>query len=380
MWRRAPQSDDVRGGVFTAAPITPRTVWARTRSFALRVAETFFRPLTLAFLLLTAVVFSGPVILLAAPAVVPVGSGVVSVFVGVLVAVDVVAFLVVTAFLVRSPLPGRFARHVVVVAAVLSLSNAARLGAGLRWGGLGAVLAQAGWFAAPLGLWWLASRRGTRGVSPSWVPPLRWMPAAFSLALLLAELSRSDLQPYTGSATPAPAAWLFAYGPTLIATGMCLAGWWTFEVQRTASTRSPPWWALLTPIAGAVSGVLVSAHPLGSFVASATVTWGSGYQLFRTPDPLPPLAGAFVLVGISVAAYVRVLVRVRPENRVAMLVAFAVVLSGVYATPASVLGSLLAVQLLWLVLMRSGEGSRRDPAPGSASGGQGRTPAPIPRP
>ena len=63
--------------------------------FALRVAEILLRPLTLAFLLLTAVVFSGPVVLLAAPAVVSVGSGVVSVFVGVLVAVDVVAVLVV---------------------------------------------------------------------------------------------------------------------------------------------------------------------------------------------------------------------------------------------------------------------------------------------
>ncbi len=361
-------------------PLRSTTVWTRTLSFASRVVEFLWRPLTLAFLLLTAIVFSGPVVLLAAPAVLPVGSGIVSAFAGVLVAVDVAALLMVTAFLVRYPPPGRFARPVVLVAAVLALSNAARLGAGLQWGGIAAELAQAAWFAAPLGLWWLASRRGTRGASPSWVPPLRWMPAVFSLAFLLTEFSRIDLQPYTGSATPAPAAWLFAYGPTLIAAGMCLAGWWAFEGQRTASTRSPPWWAPLTPIAGAVSGVLVSAHPLGSFVASAIVTWGSGYQLFRTPDPLPPLAGAFVLVGISVAAYVRVLVRVRPGNRVAMLLAFAVVLSGVYPTPASVLGSLLAVQLLWLVLMRAGELSGRNRAPGSAFGVPGRTPPPIPRP
>ena len=62
-----------------------------------------------------------------------------------------------------------------------------------------------------------------------------------------------------------------------------------------------------------------------------------------------PLGLSLSLLGMACSAYVTILVVLRREVRpvTALLLALAAVLSGISPTPASVLGSLLALQLLW---------------------------------
>lgn len=334
---------------------------------------TLLRPITLLFLVMTVAVFLGPVALLAAPSIVPVASSVVSGLAALLVIVQVVGLGVVTAILVRVPLPGRFATHAVLGAVVLAVADAACLAAGVQGGGLGGELAGAVWLAAPLALWWLASGPALRALDAWWARPLFWMSVALSLAFLLAGLSRVDFRTYTGVPTPPAVAWLFAYGPTLLAVGAGLGGSLACLGRRASAARIAR--TVAVPLGGGtVAGLLMSANPEVTNVVSATITWGSGYQLFRTAEPLPPLAGAFILVMLSLAAYLAVLVRARREGRIPLLLALAAVLSGVYANPVSVLGSLLALQLLWLVLTRAGAPPARGHLDASASGVPGTTP------
>jgi hypothetical protein len=235
----------------------------------------------------------------------------------------------------------------------LALSNAAVLALGLRWSGLGLELMQALWFAAPLALWaYFAWPRAQAGPTDA-TRPMQWVLIAFPLIFLSAALTRIDFFYYTGLRLPTAVAWLLTYLPTLAGVFLAVAGW--LAVRRRRSSPA----ANVLEVSGVfVAGLAVAAitalRPAAAFILSATITFGSGYQLFTTPPPLPPLALSLFLVSLAGVALVATLVTSRLDRRPTAipLLALAAVLSGIFPIARSVLGALVALQLLRLTAER----------------------------
>ncbi len=112
--------------------------------------------------------------------------------------------------------------------------------------------------------------------------------------------------------------------------------------------------------------ILASEIPFGpggspitlGFIFSATITWGSGYQLFSTPVPalLSPLTGSLALITAAFSALLVTVYRLRRTRRpvVIPLLAWSAVLSGIFESGTSILGSLVAFELLWIHLRLDG--------------------------
>ena len=310
------------------------------------------RPLTYALLLLTAGAVAGPVTLLAVPGLATSGGAlVVASVVSVLIVVQVAGLFVVGLSPTGRSRPRRFT-FLLAAADVLAVGNAVRLLLRVRWGGLGPELLEAFWFCAPLALWALAIWSDVRTATSWWASPLRWIVLGLPVAFLLTALSRIDFRFHTGAAAPIPVAWLLVYAPTIFVLGFALVGWLVFEEARLGSwTRLAPA-AVTALLPGAALGLVAASVPTASYVLSATVTWSTGHQLFVAGPRFAPLVLSLVLLGMACAAYVAVLARLRREGRpvTGLLLALAAVLSGILPMPVSVLGSLLALQLLWRTL------------------------------
>ena len=309
-------------------------------------------PLTHAFLLLTACAFAGPAALLSVPGSASSGGAlVVASIAAVLGGLQVAGLGVAGACLAGPPGPRRFTL-LLAAADLLAIGNAARLALDARWGGLAPELLEALWFAAPLAVWTLAVWPDARAAAPWWGSPLRWTLIGLPVAFLLAALSRIDFRFHTGAPTPTAVTWLLVYAPTLIVLGLALRGWLAFEERRSASPARLARSAAIVWLPAAALGVLVASAPTASLIVSATVTWGSGYQLFPVGLSAAPLGVSFALLGMACAGAVAILVRLRQVGRpvAGLLLALAAVLSGILPTPAGVLGSLLALQLLWTTL------------------------------
>ncbi|MFQ6013305.1 MAG: hypothetical protein ACE5LS_06650, partial [Thermoplasmata archaeon] len=206
------------------------------------------------------------------------------------------------------------------------------------------------WFAAPLALWALVAwPRSRHNEGDRWVRPMRWILLGFPLIFLAAALARIDFFYYTGFRAPTFLAWLLTYGPTLAGVTLALTGW--MAVGRSRSPLGVRYWQIAAVLAsGFALAALTSLLPTAAFMVSATVTWGSGYQLFVTPAPLPPLALSLFLVSLASVSLVATLVVFRRDQRpvVLPLLALTAVLSGIFPIARSVLGSLVALQLLRL--------------------------------
>jgi hypothetical protein len=311
------------------------------------------RPLTYAFLLLTACAVAGPVTLLAVPGLATTGGALaLASAVSVLIVIQVAGLVVVGLCLAGRSRPRRFL-FLLAAADLLAVGNAVRLLLRVRWGGLGPELLEAVWFCAPLALWGLAVWSDVRTVTSWWASPLRWIVLGLPIVFLLAALSRIDFRYHTGAAAPTPVAWLLVYAPTILVLGLALGGWLAFEEARLGSLSRLAPAAATALLPGAALGFLAASVPTASFVLSNTVTWGTGYQMFVAGPRFAPLGLSLALLGMAVAAYVGVLVRLRREGRpaVGLLLALAAVLSGILSMPVSVLGSLLALQLLWTTII-----------------------------
>ena len=310
------------------------------------------RPMTYAFLILTACAVAGPVTLLAVPGIATSGGAlVVASVVSVLIVVQVAALFMVSMRLAGHSRPKRFT-FLLAAANLLAVGNAVRLVLQIRWGGLGPELLEAAWFAAPLALWALAVWSDVRTATSWWASPLRWTVLGLPVAFFLAALSRIDFQFHTGVPTPTPLAWLLVYAPTLLVVGLSLVGWLAFAEDRAKSASRLARSAAIALLPAAALGFLAASAPTASLILSASVTWGTGYQLFVAGPGFAPLALSLALLGMACAAYVAVLARLRREGRpvTGLLLALAAVLSGILPMPVSVLGSLLALQLLWRTL------------------------------
>ena len=308
--------------------------------------------MTCAFLLLTACAFAGPAFLLSLPGSATSGGAlVVASIVAVLVGLQVAGLGVAGLCLAGPPRLGRFTL-LVAAADLLAVGNALRLALGVRWGGLAPELLEALWFAAPLAVWALAVWPDARLAAPWWASPLRWTLIGFPVAFLLAALSRIDFRFHTGGAIPTPVTWLLVYAPTLIVVGLGLRGRLAFEERRSASPAGLARSTAVVWLPAAALGVLAASIPTAGLILSATVTWGSGYQLFPVGLSAAPLGLAFALLGMASAGTVVSLVVLRRERRplAGLLLSLAAVLSGILPTPVSVLGSLLALQLLWTTI------------------------------
>ncbi|NIN65705.1 MAG: hypothetical protein GTO63_13625 [Anaerolineae bacterium] len=250
----------------------------------------------------------------------------------------------------------------VASANVLAVANILRLGQDLRWAGLGAELVQVLWFAAPLSLIAVAIwPQLSRNVSEWWASPVRLILSTFPLVFVIAGLGRIDFQQYTGAPTPNFIRWLLAYVPTLAVVYLALHGWLACEARGKSSSPSPASVAAVL-LSVLLITVLASGIPFGpggppitlGFIFSATITWGSGYQLFRTPvpSPLSSLALPLALVTAAFSALLVTVYRLRRNHRpvVVPLLAWAAVLSGIFEDGTSILGSLVALELLWLNL------------------------------
>ncbi len=245
---------------------------------------------------------------------------------------------------------------------VLALANILRLERGLRWAGLSAELAQVLWFAAPLILIavaiWLQLHRN---VSEWWARPVTLILSTFPLVFVIASLGRIDFQQYTGAPTPDFIRWLLAYVPTLAVVYLALHGWLACEARWRSSSPGPASVAAVL-LSVLLITILASGIPFGpggppitlGFIFSATITWGSGYQLFSTPVPalLSSLAISLALVTAAFSALLVTVYRLRRNHGpvVVPLLAWAAVLSGIFEDGTSILGSLVALELLWLNL------------------------------
>jgi hypothetical protein len=226
------------------------------------------------------------------------------------------------------------------------------VGSGPGWE-IGQVLA----FAGPLVLWSAVTVPTLKGIGQAWwAAPLRMGLLAFPSIFLVAALSRIDFQRYTGTPTPTPILWLLAYVPTLVVIAVAIAGWRAFEEGRgrTRRVRAARFAVIALP-AFAVGGLASAATSVG-FIVTATITWGSGYQLFVNPAPFPPLALSLGLVAIAIAGYLATITRLRRAGMPVLgpALALAAVLSGIFPRGASVLGSLAALELLWITVFRPG--------------------------
>lgn len=312
---------------------------------------------TVVFLVLTAAVFLGPAVLLGAPgAAGSGGSTALDVLAASLGILQVAILLLALPVLVREHAiaSARLPRILAACAGILALANAARLALGIRGSGLGTELVQAALFAAPLVLWAAAVGPVLRTVTAWWARPMRWTVVAFPGIFFLAALGRIDYQTQAGNPLPTPVAWILVYGPTVLAVGLALLGWLAFEEGRRPSRRSLVRSATAVLSPGLLLVVLISLSGSVEFVLSATITWGSGYQLFRIPLSPAPLVLSLFLATVAFSAFTVTLIRLRQGGRpvVGVLLALAAVLSGIFASPISVLGSLVALELLWVHVTR----------------------------
>jgi hypothetical protein len=236
-------------------------------------------------------------------------------------------------------------RFLLLGAVILAAANAARIGAGVELGGLAVEILVAVWFAAPFAL--VAAALWPKLKGPSWwTAALRWTLLAFPLAFLVAGLGRIDFFFHTGVRLPVYANWAFAYVPFLIIAGVTLLAWLAFTEARGGLRRQ--WKPVTVLLVGGAVGVAASFLSTASFILSAYVTWGSGYQLFRTPPPLATHTLSFALGALAVTAFLLV---VREAHRhglaLPLFVILAAVLSGIHVRPESVLGGLLGLLLIW---------------------------------
>lgn len=317
--------------------------------------ERILDPLTTGFIALTLVVFLGPAFILGLE-----GTGRVvaeAVFGALswgLLGLQVLLLLLAIPVLATVARPESFRASLLSVGAVqiLALGYAAWLSAGTSGAGPIGGLLQALGFAAPLALWAVVAWPRPPSSRPqAWVAPTRWLLFGFPLMYLLAGLARFDFSLWTGTPLPTAIAWLLAYGPTLIGVTLAVAGW-----IALLGTRGVPQHGVGEIAAvGLGALVLVTLATVGSmaaFVLSATLTWGSGYQLFTTPPPFPPLALSLFLATLALVALVAVLGVYRHDRRlrVVLLLGLTAVLSGIFPVSRSVLGGLIAVELLrWRV-------------------------------
>lgn len=239
-----------------------------------------------------------------------------------------------------------------VMAVVLAAAHVLQLLLGVAWPGPSAALLQAVWFAVPLALGGAAILPRFRRVDAWWKGPFRAMAVGFPIIFLLAGLGRVDFRLLVGATLPLPLGWVLAYGPTVAVILLALLGWAAFEARSDAAPASRALDAAAVVSGAAAVGVLVTARSSVGFVLSATVTWGSGYQLFPAPFSPSPLAPAFVLLTLAFVAFLVVLVRQWRQGRPALplLLALAVVLAGVFPTPNGALGSLVVLMVLGFTL------------------------------
>ncbi len=321
------------------------------------------RPVSYGYVILTIVVFLGPAVILGgSEGLQPLSIIVFDTLQSGLVALQLAA-LGLSFLLFCHTGPGNY-RSILLVggADALAVANVVRLALNIPLPGLGGNLAQALWFATPLlllalALWPYISARA----SEWWIGPMRWILALFPIIFLVAALARIDFRPYTGFQTPTPLAWFLAYAPTLAVAGIAITGWISFEDSRKPSTRSLLWSTSGVLLPAAFMAIITSTSTFAGFVLSATITWGSGYQLFTTSFISAPLAVSFFLVTSAFAAFMVTLVRFRQSGRpmVHLLLALAAVSSGIFYSSVSILGSLVALQILWLNIVPGERPARR---------------------
>ncbi|MDX1534989.1 MAG: hypothetical protein R3291_05160, partial [Thermoplasmata archaeon] len=249
---------------------------------------------------------------------------------------------------------GARSRRVTLLAIVtiqaLALGLAVFLTLGPPWAGLGPELLQAVWLAAPLALWATLTWPRSLGVRTASPPrPVKWILVGFPLIFFTAGLARIDFAFHTGAPTPTAVAWLLAYLPTLVGVALALVGWMTVRGGWARPTLNAFEVSAVAGV-GLLVAVITSLRPATAFVLSATITFGSGYQLFPTPPPLPPLALSLFLVSVAGASLLAAMAAYRRDRRpIALpLLALAAVLSGIFPIGRSVLGALVALQLLRL--------------------------------
>ncbi|MFQ5907707.1 MAG: hypothetical protein ACE5JE_02610 [Thermoplasmata archaeon] len=304
-------------------------------------------------MILTTVVFLGPAVILGLPE--SLSRGTQTAFDGMasaLVISQVIILIVITPSLLSAARLRSTRSSFLIVGAIqaIALSHAAFLALGLRWSGLGLDVVQALWFAAPLALWaYFAWPRSPATPTDSVTRSMQWVLIGFPLIFSVAALARIDFFHYTGFRAPTAVAWLLTYIPTLTGVSLAIALWLAVRRQRSSPTANAMEISAVFG-AGLVIAIVTSLRPTAAFILSATVTFGSGYQLFTTPPPLPPLAPSLFLVSLAVASLVATLVVLRLDRRpVAIpLLALAAVLSGIFPVARSVLGTLVALQLLRL--------------------------------
>ncbi len=311
------------------------------------------RALMGSFLILTSVVFLGPALVLGLPGNLSGGTqAALDVLASGLVVLQVTILIVIMPDLARATRTRSRWTSFVAISAIqaIALGNAAFLALGIRWSGLGLELIQALWFAAPLTLWAvLAWPRDQDTREESGVRPMQWILLGFPLIFLTAALARIDFLHYTGFRVPTAIAWLLTYFPTVAGVSLALAGWLAIRRRRSSPVANTLEVSTVL-VAGLAVATIASLRPTAAFILSATITFGSGYQLFTTAPPLPPLALSLFLVSLAAASLVATLVVLRLDRRAVgiPLLALAAVLSGIFPVAHSVLGALVALQLLRL--------------------------------
>ncbi len=316
-------------------------------------AEAALSPIARGFFLVTVAVFAGPVIVLGVTDDLRQSAqGVVDGLSVVLVILQLTALAVSSSLLTKQG-PGRSHRitsSLLFLALLLAVANALRMQLGATWSGLAAELLGALWFASPLALWavalWPALNRYS---SKWWATPMAWLVIAFPLMFFSAALARIDFSTAFQGQVPVSVAWVLVYAPTLVAIGLGLAGWLWFEERRPFRDTARN--VAVVSLTTTAIALLVLIYPGIGFVFSALVTWGSGYQLFAVPSALPPL---LLPIALLTAAFIALLVtaldlRRRKAAAIVPLLALAAVLSGVFPSAISILGSLAALELLWLL-------------------------------
>jgi len=357
----------VKGPFTPGAPTTTAERSQGRRGLFLRVAHRVLLPLTVAFAVLATVQFLGPVLVLGAPTSLrePIRA-IYDVLLPVLISVQLAVLALATPLLILGSGPGRLNRlHLLATGAAIfiAIANAARLALGVRGTGLGLALAETVLFAAPLVLLSVSVwQQIPRDARPWWVGPTRMILVGFPLVFLMTSLSRVDLGLDTGAAVPLPLAWFLAYGPTLTVAILPLTSWIALESYH-ASGRSFVIDAVIVLSVPILIAAATSLNSFTAFVLSATVTWGSGYQLFAAPWPFPILFLSFLLLSAAFVAFAVSLFRLRQRGSStrAPLLGLVVVLSGVFPSVVSILGSLAAIELIGIEVSRSVQGRRASP-------------------
>jgi len=344
----------VKGRPLVLAPTTTAERSHDRHGLFLRVAESVLLPLTVAFAVLTAVHFLGPVLVLGVldPLREPIRA-IYDVLLLALICVQLAVLAVATPLLIlgRTSAPSNRLLLLTLGAAIfIAIVNAARLALRVRGSGLGPELAEAVLFAAPLillsvSIW----RQPHRDAKLWWVGPMQLILVAFPVVFLMTSLSRVDFRPYTGATVPPPVAWFLAYGPTLVVATLALTSWIAMENFHN-SRRAFVIDAVIVLAVSVLIAIAASANSVAAFVLSAMVTWGSGYQLFAAPRPFPNLFFSFLLLSAAFTSFAVTLFRLRQRgaSTKAPLLAIVAVLIGVFASIVSILGSLAAIELMWI--------------------------------